>query len=52
MAKYDLTSRSAKGHRTQIREALGFCPATRADEERLAAWLAAEVCPVELGEDR
>ncbi|MFF1783725.1 DUF4158 domain-containing protein [Streptomyces virginiae] len=35
LAKYDLSSRSAKGHRTQIREALGFRPATRADEERL-----------------
>ncbi|MGX1117239.1 hypothetical protein RKD37_002602 [Streptomyces ambofaciens] len=29
LAKYDLSSRSAKGHRTQIREALGFRPATR-----------------------
>ncbi|MGW2987111.1 DUF4158 domain-containing protein [Streptomyces sp. KCTC 0041BP] len=52
MVKYDLSSRSAKGHRTQIREALGFRPATRADEERLTAWLAEEVCPVELVEDR
>ncbi|MDX3572114.1 hypothetical protein PV648_22935 [Streptomyces sp. ID05-47C] len=49
LAKYDLSSRSAKGHRTQIREALGFRPATRADEERLTGWLADEVCPVELG---
>ncbi|MFD7491168.1 hypothetical protein ACFV8T_01905 [Streptomyces sp. NPDC059832] len=24
LGKYDLASRSAKGHRTQIREALGF----------------------------
>ncbi|MGX1025332.1 DUF4158 domain-containing protein [Streptomyces sp. SAI-097] len=52
LAKYDLSSRSAKGHRTQIREALGFRPATRADEERLTDWLADEVCPVELVEDR
>ncbi|MEV6332937.1 DUF4158 domain-containing protein [Streptomyces sp. NPDC051909] len=44
LAKYDLSSRSAKGHRTQIREAFGFRPATRADEERLTAWLADEVC--------
>ncbi|MGW7572079.1 Tn3 family transposase [Streptomyces tendae] len=51
-AKYDLSSRSARGHRTQIREALGFRPATRADEERLTGWLADEVCPVELVEDR
>ncbi|MFI0220752.1 DUF4158 domain-containing protein [Streptomyces lydicus] len=52
LAKYDLSSRSAKGHRTQIREALGFRPATHADEERLTGWLASEVCPVELVEDR
>ncbi|MFI2370170.1 DUF4158 domain-containing protein [Streptomyces sp. NPDC018833] len=51
-AKYDLTSRSATNHRKQIREALKFRPATRADEEKLIAWLAAEVCPVELVEDR
>ncbi|WP_257155747.1 DUF4158 domain-containing protein [Streptomyces sp. Ru87] len=47
-AKYDLTSRSATNHRKQIREALKFRPATRADEEKLIEWLAAEVCPVEL----
>ncbi|MFB0621178.1 DUF4158 domain-containing protein [Streptomyces sp. AGS-58] len=51
-AKYDLTSRSAKNHRKQIREALKFRPATRADEEKLIEWLADEVCPVELVEDR
>ncbi|MER5201478.1 hypothetical protein ACWD3J_49520 [Streptomyces sp. NPDC002755] len=51
MAKYDLSSRSAKSHRKQIRDALGFRPATRADEERLAGWLADEVCPIELVED-
>ncbi|MBV7674272.1 DUF4158 domain-containing protein [Streptomyces halstedii] len=52
LAKYDLLSRSAKGHRTQIREALGYRPATRADEERLTDWLADEVCPAELVEGR
>ncbi len=52
LAKYGLSSRSAKGHRTQIRETLGYRPATRADEERLTAWLADEVCPVEMVEDR
>jgi TnpA family transposase len=51
-AKYDLASRSAKNHRKQIREALKFRPATRADEDQLIAWLADEVCPVELVEDR
>ncbi|WP_225835063.1 Tn3 family transposase [Streptomyces sp. NK08204] len=50
LAKYDLAG--AKRHRKQIREALGFRPATLADEEQLTAWLASEVCPVELVEDR
>ncbi|MGW8671361.1 DUF4158 domain-containing protein [Streptomyces niveus] len=50
LAKYDLAG--AKRHRKQIREALKFRPATLDDEERLTAWLAVEVCPVELVEDR
>ena len=50
LAKYDLAG--AKRHRKQIREALGFRPVTLADEEKLTAWLAVEVCPVELAEDR
>lgn len=50
--KYSLTGRTAEYHRAQIREALGFRPSTRADEERLIGWLADEVCPVELVEDR
>ncbi|MFF8247440.1 DUF4158 domain-containing protein [Streptomyces griseus] len=50
LAKYDLAG--AKRHRKQIREALHFRPATLDDEERLTAWLAVEVCPVELVEDR
>ena len=50
VAKYDLAG--AKRHRKQIREALGFRPSMLADEERLTEWMAAEVCPVELVEDR
>ncbi|MBT2445369.1 Tn3 family transposase [Streptomyces sp. ISL-36] len=50
LAKYDLAG--AKRHRKQIREALGFRPSTLADEEQLTEWLAVEVCPVELVEDR
>ncbi|WP_331755587.1 DUF4158 domain-containing protein [Streptomyces sp. NBC_01643] len=50
LAKYDLAG--AKRHRKQIREALGFRPSTVADEKALAEWLAVEVCPVELVEDR
>ncbi len=41
-----------KYHRVQIRWQLGFRGVTRADEERLTMWLAAEVCAVELVEDR
>ncbi|MCT9933039.1 hypothetical protein N5079_22785 [Planotetraspora sp. A-T 1434] len=44
--------RTAEYHRKQIREALGFRPSTVADEKVLAEWLAVEVCPVELVEDR
>lgn len=51
-AKYDLTSRAAVFHRAQIRNLLGFRESTRADEEPLTAWLAAEICPVKLVEAR
>ncbi|MFE1935460.1 Tn3 family transposase [Streptomyces sp. NPDC059474] len=51
-AKYSLTGRTAEYHRAQVREALGFRPATLEDEEQLTVWLAKEVCPVELVEDR
>jgi hypothetical protein len=51
-AKYTLAGRTAEYHRKQIREALGFRPSTVADEKALAEWLAVEVCPVELVEDR
>jgi hypothetical protein len=50
LSKYDLAG--AKRHRKQIREVLGFRPPTLEDEEQLTMWLAAEVCPVELVEDR
>ncbi|MGW0883566.1 DUF4158 domain-containing protein [Streptomyces sp. NPDC002671] len=51
-AKYSLTGRTVEYHRAQIREALGFRPATLEDEDQLTTWLATEVCPVELVEDR
>ncbi|MBT2391928.1 hypothetical protein J7E87_21465 [Streptomyces sp. ISL-1] len=44
--------RAAEYHRKQIREALKFRPSTLGGEESLVKWLAAEVCPVELVEDR
>jgi len=38
-AGYSLNGRTAEYHRAQIREALGFRPSTRADEDRLIGWL-------------
>jgi hypothetical protein len=46
-AKYSFDNRTAKYHRAQVREALGFRPATVEDELRWAAWLATDQCPVE-----
>jgi len=51
-AAYAWSGRTIEYHRAQIREALGFREPTREDEDRLAAWLADEVCPVELSEER
>ena len=47
-----MSGRTIEYHRAQIREAFGFREATRADEDRLTAWLAEEVCPVELREEQ
>jgi hypothetical protein len=52
LASWTLVGRTAEYHRKQIREALKFRPSTLEDEEQLTGWLAAEVCPVELAEDR
>jgi TnpA family transposase len=46
-AKYCFDNRTAKRHRTQVREALGFRPATEDDEQRWTEWLASDQCPVE-----
>jgi len=51
-AEYDWSGRTLKRHRSQVRSALGFREASRKDEDRLATWLAQEVCPVELREER
>ncbi|MFH9727776.1 DUF4158 domain-containing protein [Streptomyces sp. NPDC017254] len=50
--KYTLVGRAAEYHRKQIRETLGFKPSTVADEKAPAEWMAVEVCPVKLEEDR
>ena len=44
---YDWRGRASEYHRAQIREALGFRPATVEDAEGLARWLTAEVAPRE-----
>lgn len=51
-SSYDFSGRTIIYHRAQIREAFGFREATRADEDRLSRWLAEEVCPVELDDER
>jgi hypothetical protein len=51
-AKYAWTGRTIEYHRAQIRRSFGTRPATEADEERWAGWLADEVCPVETSEAR
>lgn len=50
--RYAFTGRTIEYHRAQIREALGFAEFTRADEDKMIAWLATEVCPTELNPDR
>jgi hypothetical protein len=47
-----VTGRTAERNRTQIREALGFRVFSRGDEDKMVAWLAEQVCPSELNEDR
>ncbi|WP_443729312.1 DUF4158 domain-containing protein [Sphaerisporangium perillae] len=51
-ADYDWQGDRIKRHRKEIREAYGFRANTEEDQDRLAEWLAAELCPVELSRDR
>jgi hypothetical protein len=51
-AAYDWQSKAIQRHRGEIREAFGFRANIEEDQERLADWLAAELCPVELSRDR
>ncbi|WP_338145719.1 Tn3 family transposase [Streptomyces scabichelini] len=51
-AAYDWQGDRIKRHRKEIRTAFGFRAGTEEDQERLAEWLAAELCPVELSRDR
>jgi hypothetical protein len=52
LAEYDWVGRAIKRHRVQIRNAFGFREFSRGDEDKLADWLAIEVCPVELREEQ
>ena len=52
LAGYRFSGRTFEYHRAQIRRAFGFREATGGDEKTLARWLAEEVCPVELREER
>jgi hypothetical protein len=51
-AAYPWAGRSIKYHREQIRAAFGFREFTRGDEDKLAGWLAEELCPVELRDEQ
>jgi hypothetical protein len=51
-AGYDWSGRTIKYHREQVRAAFEFREFTRGDEDKLAGWLAEEVCPVELRDDQ
>jgi hypothetical protein len=48
LEEYPWSGRSIKYHREQVRAAFGFREFSRGDEDKLAGWLAEEVCPVEL----
>jgi Domain of unknown function (DUF4158) len=50
--EYSWSARAIKYHRAQIRRAFGYRAPTRGDEQRLADWLADEMCSVEPREDR
>ena len=52
MAKYSWRGRTIERHRAKIRKAFGTRPASEADEERWAQWLADKVCPIETSRDR
>lgn len=48
---YPWSGRAIERHRVQIRQSFGFREFTRGDEDKLADWLATEICPVELREE-
>lgn len=52
LSTYDWSGRTIEYHRAQIRAALDFRECSREDEARLQRWLAEEVCPIELADER
>jgi TnpA family transposase len=50
--EFEVTGHGVDRYRAQIRDVLGFRVFTRGDEDKMIAWLAEEVCPSELNEDR
>ncbi|MGY2092991.1 DUF4158 domain-containing protein [Nocardia gipuzkoensis] len=51
-ASYRWSGWTIEYHRAQVRAAFGFREFAVSDEDRLIGWLAEEMCPVELREDR
>jgi hypothetical protein len=47
-----VTGRAVERFRVQIRDVLGFRVFSRGDEDKMISWLAEEVCPSKLNEDR
>ncbi|MGH3436958.1 MAG: DUF4158 domain-containing protein [Sciscionella sp.] len=52
LAFYDWSGRTLEYHRAQIRKFLGFRECTVADADKLASWLAEEVCQRERRAER
>ena len=50
--RYSWRSRLIEFHRAQVRATFGFREFSRGDEDKLAGWLAEEICPVELSDER
>ncbi|MFD5437068.1 Tn3 family transposase [Kitasatospora sp. NPDC127067] len=51
-AAYDWVGRAIKRHRMEIREGFGFRETSEDDQAKLAEWLTADLCPVELSRER
>jgi hypothetical protein len=51
-SSYDWSGRTIEYHRAQVRKFRGFSEPTAGDEDRLADWLAAGICPMEMSRDR